>query len=236
MTITPLPQSSNDHEHEHPTTGSATGSVYTRMARVAAEAHAIRKDGFNKFHNYAYVSKDTLFAALKPLLDKHGLAIVPSIESVTQILMEHKGNPATITRAHMSILVACEEGHAVFSWCGDGQDAGDKAVSKAAANAMKSWLINAFQIPAGDDDEPIAPASSSKDLEEAHNRMAMLARIADLQAQAHELKIDFVKLGMSGVPLNSYDHDQLVEYGKALRAEITATQAETPDEDTTPAS
>jgi len=40
-----------------------------------------------------------------------------------------------------------------FSWVGQGQDRGDKAVAKATTSALRTALLKAFMLPMGDDPE-----------------------------------------------------------------------------------
>jgi hypothetical protein len=265
MTTAVQAPATNEHEHEHDSASvaqqpeggyiqlanaaSADGSIYARMVHVAAGAKAISKDGFNKHHGYHYVSKDSIFSALKPLLARAGLAIVPVIDDLQEITSEHNGKTQRMTRVRLTITVASEHAESLkFVWYGDGQDTGDKAVSKAVANGMKSWLINTFQIPAGDDDETPAAATDTEALralqdqitterhsasvaqqhaKAAQDRAKWLARISDLQSQASQHGINFVVLGQQGMPLGNYSAEELKDYGIALGDAIKLAQQHT---------
>jgi hypothetical protein len=110
---------------------------------------------------------------------------------------------------------------------------------------MKSWLINTFQIPAGDDDETPAAATDTEALralqdqiaaerhsasvaqqqaKAAQDRAKWLARLSDLQSQASQHGINFVVLGQQGVPLGDYSAEELKDYGIALGDAIRLAQ------------
>lgn len=131
-------------------------SLYRKLAAVAGEIETVEKDGRNKDQGYTYATPASVFRALKPLLAKHKLAIVP-MQSTRQDIdtgrTSRSGTPYILTAVDMSyVVVDGESGESITaSWSGvAGAYGDDKGNAKAQTIALRTFLIQLFQIPAED--------------------------------------------------------------------------------------
>lgn len=126
---------------------SAAG-LFPALAAIRAAITGVGKDKRNEFHKYDYASAEGVARAVKPLLDKHGVLILPSVQSYEQ------ADAGIMVLTMLYRLVHAPSGEqAECTWLGVGQDKGDKAAYKAYTGALKYFLIDLFQIPTSDDPE-----------------------------------------------------------------------------------
>ena len=128
-------------------------SLVSAIAAVMGEIHTVAKRGFNKFHNYKYVTMGDLLQAVTPLLAKHGVVI---FQSETGRAMFDEDNVIAVQYA---FTVAHTSGE---SWTGLTQTGvstcrnskggwDDKSLNKCHTAARKYFLLSLFQIPTGDE-------------------------------------------------------------------------------------
>jgi hypothetical protein len=113
----------------------------------------IRKGSAKVNGQYSFVSHDQVTAAIHPLLIKHRLVIIPSIEDLTQ-----ENNRTSIK---LCIVFknpdAKDDAFHVYSY-GYGVDNGDKGIGKAYSYAWKYALLKTFCLETGDDPDNDANA------------------------------------------------------------------------------
>ena len=118
-----------------------------KLTKVMSAVGRIKKNGFNSFHNYAYVTEADILEALRGELEKEHVFIFNSVESIT------KENDLTTVVVN-NIIVDGDSGENItVKSVGVGQDKGDKGVYKAITGATKYFLMKNFLIPTGDDPE-----------------------------------------------------------------------------------
>lgn len=138
------------------------GNIYSRIAAVQAEAPNIQKKGVNTYHNYKYTREEDILDGIKPVLTKHGLAIIPiGAEHVNLTLPDSKNINLLVTITYLIADVVSGESIQVKGF-GQGQDNGDKAVYKANTGALKQMLAKTFLISTGDDPEEHARQEEKK--------------------------------------------------------------------------
>ncbi len=105
---------------------------------------------------YRFVSHDAVAAKVHPLLVKHGVAVIPSVEEMTQ-----DGNRTTAKVKIWFVNVDNPgEGFHTFHW-GYGVDQGDKGPGKAVSYAYKYALLKTLCLETGDDPDVDAKAEYS---------------------------------------------------------------------------
>lgn len=193
--------------------------ILKAIARVRDECGHIEKDGFNDFHKYAYVSEAALASAIRPLLKKHGLVIIPSVAlepaphvddaGVTHMVME-------FTLAHESGAVWPEKVRVFAS--GNDRDSkgmhGDKGAYKANTGGYKYFLNRLFMVDTGDDPERVgkkkAPArkKAAQPAEGSGVKLASESQIGMLKAKSYSRAEE---LGEAG------DYENIHEYAAGIR-------------------
>ena len=133
-------------------------AVYKAIAAVQGELAkvGIAKANRNSQQGYNFRGIDDVYAALSPLLAKHGLTIIPRVRE--RVLVERinaKGNPLFYVTVHAEFdFVSAEDGskHTAATF-GEAMDSGDKATNKAMSAAYKYAAFMTFAIPTeGDND------------------------------------------------------------------------------------
>jgi len=130
------------------------GSVYQRVARVAAAMERLAKEGQNQAQGYKFVRVEDVVDTLRPLLAENGLFL--QWHTAGYELLETKtakGYPAWLCKLVTTLTIYTDTGEMLT--CGQtfamAIDSGDKAVTKAETSARKYSLIKAFNLSTGDD-------------------------------------------------------------------------------------
>ena len=63
---------------------SGVANISKKIIAVMRDVGYVQKAGHNDFQNYKYATEADAIAALRPAMIKHGLCMIPSVESVEQ--------------------------------------------------------------------------------------------------------------------------------------------------------
>jgi len=126
--------------------------VLAALINASREVGYVQKRGYNDFQKYSYVTEADILQEVRPALLKHGLVMIPSVESISH---DEHGN------THISVRydVYHESGETLsFVMAGSGNDrnskgVGDKGIYKALTGCNKYALLKAMQLATGDDPE-----------------------------------------------------------------------------------
>ena len=139
---------------------SGVANISKKIIAVMRDVGYVQKAGHNDFQNYKYATEADAIGALRPAMIKHGLCMIPSVESVEQ---DEWGN----TNVLMHYRILDEEGNFLsFRAAGSGNDknskgVGDKGIYKALTGASKYALLKTFMMETGDD--PEVPSQQEKE-------------------------------------------------------------------------
>ena len=160
-------------------------AVYKAIAAVQGELAkvGIAKANRNSQQGYNFRGIDDVYAALSPLLAKHGLCVIPRVIERTMLeKTTSKGNPLFYVTVHAEFdFVSSEDGskHTAATY-GEAMDSGDKATNKAMSAAYKYAAFMTFAIPTEGDNDADAtthdvrsspPAITQEQFEELTNLM-----------------------------------------------------------------
>jgi ERF superfamily len=121
-------------------------NIHQRILEVMKECDYVQKGEKLLNNQYKFVSHDAVVAKLHPLFVKHGITVIPSLESFSQ-----EGN-----RTMVKILVAFTNvdepnDKIILAMLGYGVDPSDKGPGKAMSYAFKYALLKTFCLETGDD-------------------------------------------------------------------------------------
>lgn len=134
--------------------------IYEQLSKVAAELGVIEKDTVNAGRqSYKAFGVDTIYRHLRPLFAKHGVVVVPQIDSVTYgEITASSGSQGVSAHVIGTWLFYAADGSSVeMRFAAEGHDYQDKATNKAVQQAFKYGLIQMFQISTGEMDADAAP-------------------------------------------------------------------------------
>lgn len=178
-------------------------AVYKAIAAIQEELSrvGISKDGVNEQQKYKFRGIDQVYAALSPLLAKHGLCVLPRMVDCTRservsIKPGYNGGAPKesvlffVTVTAEFDFVAVEDGsmHTVRTY-GEAMDSGDKATNKAMSAAYKYAAFMAFAIPTeGDNDADATTHDVVRGMpDEEYNRLIAKMKTAGVvAAKLHE--------------------------------------------------
>lgn len=178
-------------------------AVYKAIAAVQGELAkvGIAKANRNSQQGYNFRGIDDVYAALSPLLAKHGLCVIPRVIERTMLeKTTSKGNPLFYVTVHAEFdFVSSEDGskHTAATY-GEAMDSGDKATNKAMSAAYKYAAFMTFAIPTeGDNDadattHDVAATISQEQFTELQSLMDRSSTTAEKICEGY--KIDAVAL------------------------------------------
>ena len=130
--------------------------IYQAISDIMGELGAIGKDRKNQQQGFMYRGIEDVMNALQPIMQKHGVFIVPEV-------VEHKREERTTKHGGnliYSILTVkhhfyCVDGSEVIATTiGEGMDSADKASNKAMSVAYKYACFEVFCIPTEEMPDP----------------------------------------------------------------------------------
>ena len=137
-------------------------NVYQRIQAVLREGKAIEKTGqmSGPSGNYAFHETDEVLAFLRPLLAKHGIIFVYSVQSHAMDLKTIEGARGTRSERETIKAVLCRlinvddpTDYLEGLEYGYGLDSQDKGPGKATSYAIKTWLLNVFMLRGQPDED-----------------------------------------------------------------------------------
>lgn len=144
-------------------------NIYESINAIMQDMGAIGKDKVNKVQNFKFRGIDDVMNALKPLLAKHKVFVVPQVLTHEREERQTKsGGNLIFSLCDIKFTFYAEDGTFVEAiTTGEGMDSGDKATNKAMAIAFKYALFQVFCIPTEEMKDPDAdtPPESSKKTE-----------------------------------------------------------------------
>lgn len=190
------------------------GAVHEAIAAVLSELPAIGKNrnAPANMGGYAFRSIEDITSALKPLLAKHGLTVIPTVLDRHDSERSTSGNKVMfVTDLHVQFsFVAADGSTLVASMWGQGTDMGDKATQKAVTAAFKSMLAVTFCISDASDD-----AEAHVVPETERPKAAPKGRIEEVRALAADASIgDWVKEHFEW-PWTAASCDAIEKYARA---------------------
>lgn len=125
------------------------------LVAAQSEMRAIGKGGYNKYDGYAYATLEDYVRAVSPVLAKHGLSVITSVDDLHFVeRTTSKGNKENGAAVKMSVILLHTSGQYMTAACvGEGQDRADKATYKAITGARKYALASIFGLATTDDPE-----------------------------------------------------------------------------------
>lgn len=124
-------------------------NIYQRISAIAADVPPIEKDSKVEFgQSYKYTSHDYVSGIIRPLLGKHGVAMITSLASWKQ-----DGNRLEAIYTIDFVNIDDPEDRVTTQWIGYGVDNQDKGPGKACSYATKYAAMKTFLMSTGDDPE-----------------------------------------------------------------------------------
>ena len=127
--------------------------IYGKMLAVKKDIGSVGKDQKNMGQGWAFRGIDQFINALHPILNKHGVGILPSViqHAEPKFITNDKNKTSKNTHVTMKYTFFAEDGSTVDVVVpAEGVDPGDKGTNKALSAALKYALIQTFCVPTQD--------------------------------------------------------------------------------------
>jgi hypothetical protein len=134
---------------------SETPTIFELFGEVKRAVGPVGKDSRNKQQGFNFRGVDAVVNATADALDRHGVIIIPMLESVDYSTEEVGGNrtPMAVTRVKVCYRFTGPRGdHFDVIVPGEAMDSGDKGTAKAMSVAYRIALIQTLNLPTGDPD------------------------------------------------------------------------------------
>jgi hypothetical protein len=140
-------------------TSESVDKIGTAISALQAEAGVVPMSGTNQYDRYKYAKLDDYVKTIAPLLGKHKISVVTSVEHVGETTMRQTKSGGSEFHVTVTLVMrAMCGGEWIECVCvGEGQDRGDKATYKAITGARKYGLACLFGLATGDDAEDDSP-------------------------------------------------------------------------------
>ena len=132
------------------------GKIYGAISNIMDDITAVGKNSVNEQQRFKFRGIDDVMNALKPLLAKHRVFVVPTVlEQTREERKTARGNNLIYSVMKVKYTYFTEDGSYIESVViGEGMDSGDKASNKALAIAFKYSLFQTFCIPTEEMKDP----------------------------------------------------------------------------------
>ena len=133
-------------------------TVTEALAAVMTDVQAVAKKDRNDHQKFNFRGIDAVLNAVGPALRKHGVVVVPNVDSVTyDDVTTSTGKGATACRVLVTYTFHHGDSSLTCRVAAEAWDHGDKAAAKAMSVAFRTALLQALALPT---DEPDPDASS----------------------------------------------------------------------------
>ena len=125
-------------------------SLAAKIAAISKDLGAIQKGGHNHEQHYDFIEYAAVSGKIRELLDKHGVAIIPSVTSYERDDVKSR-NGATgyhyTLQMHFTAINADDQTDRLEAdWMGESTDWGDKGINKAETSGTKYFYMRLFNI------------------------------------------------------------------------------------------
>ncbi|UYL93862.1 ERF superfamily protein [Geobacillus phage vB_GthS_PK2.1] len=130
-------------------------TIFLKIANIMGELDRIPKSGYNKQFDYYYVTESDVVGAVRPLMAKYKLVMMPSLKKYKTETIQGKYNKMVMGTVEIEWIVRDAESYeqVKFTMLGKGLDNLEKDIYKAITGNKKYALITLFMIDSGDDPE-----------------------------------------------------------------------------------
>lgn len=161
-------------------------NLYEKLLAIQTSVDTIIKDGKNVSDKYDFASDENVLGVFRPLMDAHGLLLIPRVENA----ILHEGATRSGTARFLTELYMTMVWHDVESgdelavpWYAQGVDlAGEKGVGKGQTYGEKYFLLKFFHVGTSKDDPDRDQRTSSG--EKAQRGTAAAKETVDYQRKA----------------------------------------------------
>ena len=125
-------------------------TLAAKIAAISKDLGAIKKGGHNKEQHYDFIEYAAVSGKIRELLDKHGVAIIPTVTDYERDDVKSK-NGATgyhyTLKMHFTVINADKMDEKIEAdWMGESTDWGDKGINKAETSGTKYFYMRLFNI------------------------------------------------------------------------------------------
>ena len=132
--------------------------IYKAMLNIMRDVDAIKKEKKNQQQGFMFRGIDDMMNSLHGLFAKHGVFIIPIVESYDVKERPTKSGAINyFTHAVITFNFTAQDGSFIsIKNVGEAMDSGDKGMNKAMSIALKYALMQTFLIPTEDIADPDA--------------------------------------------------------------------------------
>lgn len=125
-------------------------TLAAKIAAISKDLGAIKKGGHNGEQHYDFIEYAAVSGKIRELLDKHGVAIIPSVIDYERDDVKSQrgatGYHYTL-KMHFTVINADDPQDRIESdWLGESTDWGDKGINKAETAGTKYFYMRTFNI------------------------------------------------------------------------------------------
>lgn len=130
--------------------------IYEKISLVIADMEHVSKKGKNTQQNWNYRSIDQIKNAVNITFKKHKVFYSPEIlEHIKEEQVTTKGTKMSHYTVKVKFKIFTTDGSFIEAiTCGEAADSGDKGLGKAQTYAEKTMLLQVFNIPTEEQEDP----------------------------------------------------------------------------------
>ncbi len=129
--------------------------IITRLNKVMDDVGAVGKDGRNTHQNFDFRGIDAVVNATSPAFRKHGIVVVPTLNSIDYETVEVGQNRSRMASVRVNVTYtfhAPDGSNVSATVAAESMDSGDKATAKAMSVAFRIALLQTLCLPTTDVD------------------------------------------------------------------------------------
>lgn len=131
-----------------------TPAVYGAFAKALQQVRSVGKDGWNDHQRFNFRGIDGVLDAVGPAFRAHDLFLIPEVvDHRLELVRSSQGKEMVQAVLRMKYTVAHADGSTLSGTIvGEATDRADKATSKAASVALRTFLLQSMVLPTGEKD------------------------------------------------------------------------------------
>jgi len=194
--------------------------IHERLLAVMNDVQAVGKNDRNTSQNFNFRGIDAVINAVGPAFRKHGVFVVPEVQSsvYTQVEVGKNRTPMGHCRLDVAFALVAQDGSQVEAVVpAEAMDSGDKATAKAMSVALRTALLQVLALPT---DEPDPDAISYERAPSGIDEQVFASWKTRITAVSSTDELSEVASALKDLPLSDAQRSELAQAYLAAKATI----------------
>jgi hypothetical protein len=194
--------------------------IHERLLAVMNDVQAVGKNDRNSQQGFNFRGIDAVINAVGPAFRKHGVMVIPAVQSseYTQVEVGKNRTPMGHARLEVAFVFVASDGSQIEAVVpAEAMDSGDKATAKAMSVALRTALLQVLALPT---DEPDPDSSSYERAPAGIDADAFVSWKTKVEKASSADELDAIASSLKDLQLSDRQRTELAQVYLTAKANI----------------